>query len=197
MTKNPVDTAGNTVNPQAYKSYLMAKDSASLRTPEALNRSLQQYQDAISRDSTFARAYAGMATAYLALSNQEPSNLINAQNADLRKAAESATKALQQDAMLAEPHAVLGNVALIQHWDFPLAEKEIRRAVELDPHEPIYHSHLALLLADEGRFEEAFAQNDLAHSDDPLWAHTYIDENFIAMCAHQDTRGIAAAEKIC
>jgi DNA-binding winged helix-turn-helix (wHTH) protein/TolB-like protein/Flp pilus assembly protein TadD len=195
LTKKSVDTAGSTVNPQAYKSYLMARDSASLRTPEALNRALLQYQDAISRDSSFARAYAGMATAYLAIFNQEPSNRIDAQNADLRKAAESATKALQLDTMLAEPHAVLGNVAQIQHWDFLLGEKELRRAIELDPHEPIYHTHLSLLLADEGRFEEAFAQNNLAHSDDPLWAHTYMDEDFIALCAHQDARAIAAAGK--
>jgi DNA-binding winged helix-turn-helix (wHTH) protein/tetratricopeptide (TPR) repeat protein len=195
LTKNPVDTAGNTVNPQAYKSYLMARDSASLRTPEALNRALQQYQDAISRDPSFARAYAGMAAADLAIFNQEPSNRIDAQNVDLSKAAESATKALQLDTMLAEPHAVLGEVALIQHWDFLLAEKELRRAIELDPHEPIYHTHLSLLLADEGRFEEAFAQNDLAHSDDPLWAYTYVDEDFIALCAHQNARAIASAEK--
>jgi DNA-binding winged helix-turn-helix (wHTH) protein/Tfp pilus assembly protein PilF/TolB-like protein len=192
LTRNSTKPLGDTENPQAYKSYLMARDSASLRTPESLNKALQQYQQAIALDPAFAKAYAGMATAYMAISGMDPATPANV---SLHKAGQFAAKALELDPMLAEAHAVLGNVSLHQDWNLPLGEKELRRAIELDPGKAVYHAWLAFVLTEEGHFDEGLAQINLAHSEDPLWPVLYGDEGFIAGCAHQNEQAIAAAQK--
>jgi tetratricopeptide (TPR) repeat protein len=112
-----------------------------------------------------------------------------------RVAGQLAQVALQLDSSLAEAHAVLGDLAFRQSWNLARGESELRRAVELEPHKSEYHAWLAGLLADEGRFDEAYHEIDLAVAEDPLWPAVYSMAAFVAGAARDNERMLAAAHK--
>src|SRR5258708_1039503 len=84
------------------------------------------------------------------------------------KAREAAQRALQLNPRLAEAHAVLGNVAMSYEWDLPTADKELRRAIELNPNDPTPHEWYCHLLIVEGHNSEALAQIHYALDLDPV-----------------------------
>jgi DNA-binding winged helix-turn-helix (wHTH) protein/tetratricopeptide (TPR) repeat protein len=178
---------GSTDDSQAYAQYLQGRELARVRDRAALNQALDHYKLAIQRDTHFAQAYSGMATAQLALRYFDVSQAAVHQD----QAKQLAQKALQLDPQLAEPHAVLGEVAFRSVWDFNLGESELRRAVQLEPHKAIYHTWLAALLADTGRFSEAQSEIDLAIADDPLWPTVYSMATFVAGVARDNNRMLA------
>ncbi len=180
---------GSTDDPQAYGEYLEGRELTRLRDPDALKQAIGHYQNAIQRDPKFAGAYAGMASAHLAL--RYFSNAEEHQQA----AKQLAEQALQLDPQIAEAHAALGDVALRSAWDFALGERELRRAIELDPHKATYHAWLASLLVYEGRFDEAISEIDRAVADDPLWPLVYSMATYVVGMAHDNNRAIAFASK--
>ena len=180
---------GSTNDPQAYGDYLQGRELTRLREVTALNQALAHYQTAIQRDPKFAEAYAGMAVTHLAL--RYFSSPIEHQNA----AKQLAQQALQLDPALAEAHAALGDVALRSEWNFTVGERELRRAIELDPRKSTYHAWLASLLVYEGRFDEAMAEIDRAVADDPLWPLVYSMATYVAGMAHDNSQAIAFAQK--
>jgi tetratricopeptide (TPR) repeat protein len=130
-----------------------------------------------------------MASTHLAL--RYFSNAAENQNA----AKQLAQQASQLDPQLAEAHAALGDVALRSAWDFALGERELRRAIELDPHKATYHAWLSSLLVYEGRFDEALSEMDRAVADDPLWPLVYSMATYVAGMAHDNNLAIAYAQK--
>ena len=180
---------GSTDDPQAYSEYLQGRELTRVREVTALNQALDHYQIAIQRDPKFAEAYAGMAVTHLAL--RYFSSPIEHQDA----AKQLAQQALQLDPELAEAHAALGDVALRSAWDFALGERELRRAIELDPRKATYHAWLASLLVYEGRFDEAKAEIDSAVADDPLWPLVYSMATYVTGMAHDNDKAIAFAQK--
>jgi len=180
---------GSTDDSQAYGEYLQGRELTRLRDATALNQALVHYQTAIQRDPKFAEAYAGMAATHLAL--RYFSDAVGHQNA----AKQLAQQALQLDPQLAEAHAALGDVALRSAWDFALGERELRRAIELDPHKSTYHAWLSSLLVYEGRFDEALAEMNRAIADDPLWPLVYSMATYVAGMAHDNNLAIAFAQK--
>jgi DNA-binding winged helix-turn-helix (wHTH) protein/tetratricopeptide (TPR) repeat protein len=180
---------GSTDDPQAYGEYLQGRELTRVREVMALNQALGHYQIAIQRDPKFAEAYAGMAVTHLAL--RYFSSPIEHQNA----AKQLAQQALQLDPALAEAHAVLGDVALRSEWNFALGERELRRAIDLDPRKSTYHAWLASLLVYEGRFDEAMAEIDRAVADDSLWPLVYSMATYVAGVAHDNNRAIGFAQK--
>jgi DNA-binding winged helix-turn-helix (wHTH) protein/Tfp pilus assembly protein PilF/TolB-like protein len=183
---------GNTENPQAYESYLRARYHLSLWTDDSLLKALQEFEAASAEDPNFAKAYAGMASTYFVLAQHEA----KPKPESFRKAREFAEKAVQMDPSLAEGHAMLGQIALNQDWNFQLAEKELRQAVELEPNQAIYHLWFSILLCVQGRFEESLHQIDLAHAADSFWPPVYMTEIFLAGAARQYPRSIEAGKKL-
>ena len=179
---------GSTEDVQAYNEYLQARELTEKRDPAALALALEHYRRALDRDPRFAQAYAGMATAHLALRYFDPAD-------HQRQAKQLAEKALQFDPELAEAHAVLGDVAFREEWNFALGESELRRAVELEPQKAIYRAWLAGLLADEGRFDEALQEIDRAVSDDPLWPSVYSMAAFVAGAARDYPRMLVYVQR--
>jgi len=179
---------GSTEDIQAYNDYLQARELTQMRNPATLAQALLHYQRALDRDPNFAQAYAGMATAHLALRYFDPAD-------HQQQAKDLAEKALHLDPELAEAHGVLGDVAFRSEWNFALGESELRRAVEIEPHKAIYHAWLAGLLADEGRFDEALGEIDHAVADDPLWPSVYSMGSFVAGAARDNTRMLAYVHK--
>src|ERR1044072_9145016 len=84
------------------------------------------------------------------------------------KAKEAALKALELDDRLAEAHASLGQIAAYYDYDFPVAEREYRRALELNPNYAPAHQWLAESLSTMKRFDEALAEIKRALELDPL-----------------------------
>ena len=178
-------------DPQAYKDYLQARLDLSGWADAPVQKSLQGFQKAIDEDPKFANAYSGLASAYVVLAEHDAAP----REASYRKAQEAATKAVQLAPSTAEAHAILGQVALRKDWNFEVAEREMRRAIELDPSRAIYHLWLSVLLCFQSRFDESLQEIDLARAADPLWPPVYRTEAFLADRAGQVARAVQACEK--
>src|SRR5713226_2001669 len=131
-----------------------------------LRGSVDFFLDAIHEDPTYAEAYSGLAAA-TAIIGQVPNDGMPPSEAK-PKAREAAQRALQLNPRLAEAHAVLGNVAMSYDWDLATAEKELRRAIELNPNDPTPHEWFCHLLIVQGHNSEALAEAHHALDLDPV-----------------------------
>lgn len=148
----------------AYNLYLQGRWFWHLRTEEALRRSAELFGDAVARDTTYARAWAGLADALAVLGFYEylpPGDAYPRAHA-------AAVRALALDETLAEAHASLGYVTLYHHWDAPRAEAAFRRSIELNPSYSVGHQWYANHLVATGRFEEAEREMSRAREVNPL-----------------------------
>ena len=158
-------TSARPVNPQAHELYLKGRYYWNKRTPEALNKSLEYFRQAIDKDPSYALGYAGMADAYAMLGSGEY-GILPPKEA-FPKAEAAAMKALELDSALAEPHATLGYSKDFD-WDWQGAEREFKQAIDLNPGYTTAHHWYALHLTTLGRNTEAIAEIRKAQSLDPL-----------------------------
>ena len=143
-----------------------------------LSGSIVFFEQAIHDDPSYAEAYAGLAEA-TAILGQAPNDGIPPREAK-PKARQAAERALQLNPRLAEAHAVLGNMAMSYDWDLITGEKELRRAIELNPNDPIAHEWFCHLLIVEGRNAEALTEVRQALDLDPVAPlyHTVLAETY-------------------
>ncbi len=153
-----------TDNLDAYTSYLKGRYFWNRRTYEGLEKAIDSFEDAVRREPTYALAYAGLADSYAMLALFE---FLPPKEA-YPKAKRAAQKALAIDDALGEVHASLGLVKYQFDWDWPGAEAEFIRAIELNPSYAPAHQFFADYLKAMGRFDEALAEMDRAHELDPL-----------------------------
>ncbi len=180
-----------TENAEAYGLYLKGRYHWNKRTGEDLQKGIGYFQQAIEKDPTYALAYAGLADSYALLN--EYAGLPSRETFPKAKAA--ALKALEIDDTLAQPHAALALVHLYFDWDFSSAEKEYRRAIELDPKYPTAHHWYSLYLSWLGRHEEAIAESERANELDPLSPIISIVRAVAFYYARQYDRAIEAARR--
>ncbi|MGQ0763144.1 MAG: TPR end-of-group domain-containing protein [Acidobacteriota bacterium] len=159
-TNSATESKRRTENAEAYQAYLNGRDLWNKRTPDNSVKAAEYFQRAIELDPNFALAYVGLADAY----NYFP--LDREQKAPLARAA--LEKALALDETLAEAHATLANLSLFYDWDWPEAERRLRRAIQLEPNYPTSHHWYAYYLAAVGRPEEALVEIRRAQELDPL-----------------------------
>jgi len=119
----------------------------------------------LEKDPDFALAYAGMATSYSMFSEF---GVETSPKESLPLAKAAAVKAIEIDPALAEPHTVLGLYHRFYSWDLDAADKELRRAIELDHDDATAHHWLGLNLAFQERFDEAIREMERAGELDPL-----------------------------
>jgi TolB-like protein/DNA-binding winged helix-turn-helix (wHTH) protein len=164
----PAATASPPANTDsaAFESYLRGLFFREQLTEEALSRSIENYQEAIARDPGFAPAYAALADAYRMTA--APGWEFVPQEEVIPKARRAAEKALELDGKLAEPHAVLGMIELFYDWDLPAAEREMTRAIELNPSLAKAYVWYSSCLTASGRMEEALAAAERGQKLDPL-----------------------------
>jgi TolB-like protein/class 3 adenylate cyclase/Tfp pilus assembly protein PilF len=148
---------------EAYNLYLQGRFYWNRRTEESLRTAIDYFHQAIERDPEFARAHAGIASAYVLL----PAYSSVARAGVEPLVSEYAERALELDPGLAEAHSA---GALQQEWkrDFAAALEAHRRAIEAEPGNATAHQWYAILLAMLGRPEEAIDEMQRALELDPL-----------------------------
>ncbi len=148
---------------EAYDLYLKGRFAWNKRSRDGVETAVGYFHSAIQRDSSFALPFAGLAEAYVVMSNY---GFVPVPEA-LAHAAIAAERALALNSSLPEAHASKGFV-LASQGQFVESEKEFRMAIELNPSYPLAHHFYSLLLVMGGRFEEARVQNRITLSLDPL-----------------------------
>ena len=152
------------IDPQAHEAYLKGRFHVVKRTDNDLKQAVEYFNDAIQRDPNYADAYNGLGYAYSLMS--EYSSL---SYAEARRYAEPAiTKALQINPDLAEAHVTLGYIREVFDKDWANADREYKRAIELDPNNSTAHEVYSGYLSVVGRQTEAMEQIQKAHELDPL-----------------------------
>ncbi len=152
------------IDPQAYEEYLQAHHYWKERTAEAIGKAVEHFSRAIERDPDYAEAYAGLANCYVVLPML---STVPRENAHL-KARQAAEKAIALDDSLAGAHLAVAEVRLYDDWDFPGAEKEFKRTLELNPNYAQGHQWYAEFLSLMSRHSEAIAEIQTAQQLDPM-----------------------------
>ena len=150
-----------TNNEEAYRLYLQGKNLTGKRNQTDARKAIEYFGQAIRLDPDYALAYAWIAHAYHSVASG------GGQPVENEKAKEAVKKALELDGNLAEAYAARGKLYLSFEYDFPAAEKDFLRAIELEPNNDSAHWGYALLLAYRGRFDEALEEMETAQAIDP------------------------------
>lgn len=163
-----------TQNLEAYDQFQQGRKAWFKGGDSALRKGIYFFNRAIALDSTFSRAYSGLADCYSALgygSYELPSSAF-------LKAESAAVKALELDSTLADPHSSLGYIKFYYYWDWVGAEKEFLKAIELNPTYVIAYDSYGYFLTAMERFPESRIAFDKAFQLDPLSAKINTDIGF-------------------
>ena len=153
-----------TENIEAYNLYLKGRFQLDHRDRREVRKSAQYFQQAINLDPNYARAYAGLAEYYFYMAffgDYRPTDM-------MPKAKAAAARALELDDTLAEAHVSMGLVHDYYDWNWAKAEREFKRAIELNPNSPHAHRHYGFHLEIVNRRDEMYAENRQAMMLDPL-----------------------------
>jgi TolB-like protein/Tfp pilus assembly protein PilF len=148
----------------AHDLYLKGLFALNQRTGASLVEAASYFGQAVARDSSFARAWAALASADLLL----PLYAGVPPDSAWPRSRAAARRALGLDSTLAEAHTALAYGMTLYEWDWAAAEAEFRRAIAADPNYPTAHHWYGDFLAGRGRLEEALAELRRAQQLDPL-----------------------------
>jgi serine/threonine protein kinase/tetratricopeptide (TPR) repeat protein len=154
----------NPVDPEAYEAYLKGRYHWNRRTHDGFPKGARYFQEAIDKDPHFAAAYAGLADCLSGLSLFA----FIAPGDGFGKAKVLATRAVEMNPSLAEAHASLAWVHTWYGFDFPTAEREFERSIELNSRYAQAHGWFGYFLGLMGRYEEAYTECKRATRLDPL-----------------------------
>jgi tetratricopeptide (TPR) repeat protein len=151
-------------NLAGYEDYLRGRYYLARRTSDTLRKAAEYFQKAINADPNYAPAYVGLADTYNVISfygGPPPSE-------SFPKAEAAAKRALALDDKLGEAHAALGDTLFSYYWDWKGADREFRRAINLNPGSAVTHHWYSELLSMLGRHTEAISEIQKAAQLDPL-----------------------------
>jgi len=153
----------STEDAEAYQVYLKGRYYWNKRNPEAVQKAVRYFEQAISEDPAYALAYAGLADAYIYLSFF---NVVSPRDA-MPRAKSASLKALEMDGHSAEAHVSLGYISYSYDWDWAAAGKHFDRALALNPVYTRAHSFYPLYLISSGQPQGALAAAKGALALDP------------------------------
>jgi eukaryotic-like serine/threonine-protein kinase len=182
----------STTNSEAYQLYLKGRYHANQTTAAELKKSIEYFQEAIEKDPGYALAYAGLADSYSALGGGWQ---FLAPSDSFPKAKAAAMKALELDDTLAEAHAALAYTVFFADWDWPSAEREFKRAIELNPNSALSHNGYGVYLNTRGRFNESIAEAQRAQELDPLSPEIATQLGFVYLNTRRYDESIAHFQK--
>jgi eukaryotic-like serine/threonine-protein kinase len=180
-----------TDNSEAYQAYLKGRFYWNKRTEEGMKKSIEYFEQAIEKDSSYALAYGGLADSYITLGEY----LFLPAKEAFPKAKEAALKALEIDDFLGEAHNSLAAVKRDFDWDWKGAEKEHKRAIELSPSYATAHQWYGEFLTLMGRFDEGHKAIKRAQELDPLSLMMNAIEGWFFYLARDYDKGIEQCKK--
>jgi adenylate cyclase len=153
------------LNSSVYSAYLKGRTLLASRSEPELKAARELFESAIAIDPGYAPAYSGLADSYILLGDYTTSLPPSTAN---MKARELVSKALEINPDLAEARATLG-LLLASDYDFASAEKELRRAISLNPSYSNAHNWLGqFVMASQGRYRECLEELNMAELADPM-----------------------------
>jgi len=185
--------AARPVNPDAYEDYLKGRYFWNKRTSTSYLKAIEYFNEAIARDPKYARAYTGLADAYALLGSLSNAEMPRSEAMPRAKAA--ALTALQLDDSLAEAHTSLAFEEMHYEWDWQAAEREFKRALELNPNYATAHQWYAFWFIARGTFDQALTQLSLAEKADPLSIVIKSDTSDVLTCAGRYEQAAQAAKR--
>jgi serine/threonine-protein kinase len=169
LDKRPTD------NLEAYNLYLQGRYYYSQFSEDGWTKAIDAYSRAIEKDPNFALAYTGLATAY-----SFSANFTMSMRDAIPKIRPAVARALALDDSLSEAHGALANDVLFGYdWNWTAAEREFRRALELDPSNSAVHGQYGDFLNMMGRYDEALQQRQRAYELNPLWVQTLVEIGWV------------------
>ncbi|HEX8881866.1 MAG TPA: tetratricopeptide repeat protein [Candidatus Acidoferrum sp.] len=197
VSLNPQEDAAlknnKAVNPEAYVSYLKGRYFWNKRTANGLKAAVAYFNQALDEDPSYAQAYSGLADTYALLGDWQYA--VMTPKEALPKAKAAAVKALELNSALGEAHNSLAFCLDGFDWDFESAEKEFRRAIELNPGYATAHHWYAWHLALVGRNAEAITEMKKAQNLDPLSLIINADLAELLLIAHSYDESIEQSRK--
>jgi TolB-like protein/Flp pilus assembly protein TadD len=172
---------------EAYDFYLKGQYFFNQRNAAGFEKAIDFFQQATTKDPNYARAYAGLADCYALIGGYSE----RPQTDFMPKARAAATRAVELDGNLAEAHTALALIVQNYDWDWQTAEREFRRAIELNPNYATAHHWYAEHLTWLGRFDEALRENERARQLDPLSLIIAADNGATLYYSRQYDRAIA------
>ncbi len=165
LSSSGADTVNATApaDEEAYQLYLKGRYSWNKLTRDGLDQSIVYFNQAIQNDPNYALAYAGLANTYLVLG----ANDLRPQDA-YPQAAAAAKKALELDDTLSEAHYAMAATNFFYYWNFAETEKEVSRALELNPNYSMAYNVKSSLRLAKGETNEAIAEVKRALDLDPF-----------------------------
>ncbi len=161
VSSNATAAKRGTDNEEAYRLYLHGKSLAVQRTDEDNKKAIESLEQAVILDPNYAQAYARLAIAYHFMGGFRGTGPM------AEKARENVRKAFDLDGNIAEAYAVRGIMGFAVDWDFAASERDLARAIELEPNHDLAHWGFALLACYRGRFHQALAEIQTAQTISP------------------------------
>jgi TolB-like protein/DNA-binding winged helix-turn-helix (wHTH) protein/Flp pilus assembly protein TadD len=152
------------VDPEAFNDYVAGLSQS--YTSDGLQNKIQYFSAAVEKQPDFAEGYAELASSYAELGHM----LLAPPEETFPYAKVAALKAIALNDDLANAHSTLGEMYLLYDWDFAAAEREIQRAVELNPNRLFIYSDYAEIFLATGRYDQAMQQILRKESIDPVAA---------------------------
>lgn len=178
-------------NSKAHEDYLKGLYYLHRNTEGDLRTAIQYFQHATEQDPNYASGFAGLASAYANLSTN-----YRAPREVMPQAKAAALRALELDQNLAEAHAWLGFVSMNYDWDAVTAEKELKRATELNPSNADAHAVYAWYLSGMGLHEQAIAEANRAMQLDPFSRFTFGDLSWILLMARRYDQALLESQTV-
>ena len=175
----------------AYEWYLKGRFYWNQLTEEALDKSIECFNEALAIDPQYALAYAGLANSYIVLgANYSPPEEA------FRKAELNAQKALEIDGNLAEAHYAMATTRYLYYWDLSGTEKELKRSLELNPNYAMANSMLCSVNLTRGDTKQAITYINRALELDPFSLLFNVRLSSIYYFQRDNERAIDLAQKL-
>lgn len=180
------------IDAEAQQFYLKGRFYWEKRTPDALNKALDSFTQSIVHDPNYAPAYVGLADCYNLLREY---TLMPASEAYPRALA-AAKKAVELDDQSSEAHASLAFALFYGMWDAPHAEREFRRAIELNPNNAVAHHWYATYLSAVGRNLESLTEIERAQTLEPASKAVLADKGDLLLLAGRRDEAISLLKQL-
>jgi len=179
-------------NREAEEFYLKGRYYWEKRTPDSLNKAVDSFTQAVVHDPGYAPAYVGLADCYNLLREY---TVMPASEAYPRALA-AAKKAVELDPQSSEAHASFAFVSFFGMWDTATADREFRRAIDLNPNNAIAHHWYATYLQCLRRYPESLAEIERAQALEPASKSVLADKGNILFNAGRQQDAIALLQQM-